>query len=85
MSDDRNLSYKEKRETFQTPYQYGPPNCKDIRSRVGQRFEIVGIDFKVQCLLEGEGGPQFMIKFPDGLVIQAHEEEVFADAGWNPD
>jgi hypothetical protein len=74
--------YKDKRNTFQTPYTNGPDNCPNIRERIGQTFEIIGVS-----ILETDEDscvPYFHIKFPDGLTIDAHEEEAFNDAGWNP-
>lgn len=74
----RDLHYRNKRATFQTPWEYAP------RERIGQPFEIVGVDMSDERMVEGGGGPLFDIRFPDGLECQATEEEAFEGVGWEP-
>lgn len=83
---ERTIHYTQKRAAFQTPYTLGVDGAPTLRKRVGQPFEIVGIDVSDELMEEGGGGPLFDIRFPDGTIIQAREEEVFADAapGWSP-
>lgn len=71
------LKYLKRRDTFQTP-------GDEMAEHIGRPFEIVGVDFSIDRLIDGGGGPLFMIRFPDGAEIDATEEEVFEDGGWNP-
>jgi len=78
---NREMHYDRKRTSFQTPF-----DGDEYRARIGQPFEIVGVDVSDEWMIEGGGGPKFDIRFPDGFVMkEADELEVFEGAGWEPD
>ena len=76
---NRKMHYDKKRDTFQTPFD-------DNQDRIGQAFEIVGVDCSDEWMAEGGGGPKFDILFSDGFVLsEADELEVFSGVGWEPE
>ena len=60
---------------FMSPNRNGPENCKDIQSRNGQTFELVAEIWDDEL---ADTPIAALIRFPDGLEIQAYEEEI----GW---
>lgn len=59
--------------TFQTPW-------SDHRDRIGQSFELVRIVDQPDDSHDAEVLPMYVIRFPDGVEIEAWPEEVAA--GW---
>lgn len=60
---------------FNSPNRNGPKNCSDIQSRNGQIFELVAEIWDVDLT---DSMPMALIRFPDGVEIEAYEEEI----GW---
>lgn len=75
----REMHYTTKRDTFQSPWDQAP------KERIGQPFEIVGVDVSDWRMADGGGGPVFDIRFSDGFILEeADELEVFVGCGWEP-
>jgi len=61
--------------TFRSPWNHGPDNCRDIRSRNGQSFVLAAEIWSDEL---ADVPPQALIRFQDGLEIVAWSEEI----GW---
>lgn len=60
---------------FMSPNENGPDNCPDIQSRNGQMFQLVAEVWDEDL---DDAPLTALIRFPDGLEIEALEEEI----GW---
>jgi hypothetical protein len=72
------LTLTARRPSFRSPFVSSSEGV-DLRDRVGQTFEIVGLDASAELLDEGGAGPLIRIRFPDAVEIWARSEEVFSD------
>lgn len=65
---------------FNSPWTMGPPNCRDIRTRNGASFTLVREIWEAGPELDLECVPHALIRFADGLEIEALPEEI----NWGP-